>query len=397
MGIKKVLVSGNMFLKIRMRIDRAIAFFGRKIFYSFGKIDNKKIFIMTYDNNYICNPSYIADELVKRKLPIDIVWVGHGKATMDIIDGGRMSPDIRVVRRGSLEMFEEQASAKVWIDNALNCVWYGIPKKKNQVYINTWHGSMGIKKLSGNKFWLSRAKKCKKYTDYCVSNSKFEENVYHDTFWKNVPLLKYGHPRNDMLFDKNVIHALKAEVRNFFEISGDKKILLYAPTFRDNRIKNFDIDYTRLKEALEKKFGGDWVILVRLHHKNKAISRKIEYNEWLINASLYPDMQPLMTVADMGITDYSSWAYDFILTGNPLVLYVPDVEEYDQDRGFYFTIESTPFILAHDNDELEKGIEAFDNEVYQKKIREFLEDKGCYEDGNATKRVVDKIVEIMGL
>ena len=68
-------------------------------------------------------------------------------------------------------MYYEMSTAKVWLDNALNCVWdNGMKKKPGQVYINTWHGSMGIKRLSGDKHWLRRAKLCNDVTDYCIYN-----------------------------------------------------------------------------------------------------------------------------------------------------------------------------------------------------------------------------------
>lgn len=108
-------------------------------------------------------------------------------------------------------------------------------------------------------------------------------------------------------------------------------------------------------------------------------------------------MQELMVAADAGITDYSSWAYDFVLTHKPLFLYTPDLKDYNQARGFYYNLNSTPFPLSETNDDLVSNIRHFDDVVYQYDVDEFLKDKGCYETGKAAQLAVDKIQKILGL
>ena len=396
-GFKKAVVRGIFLLTVRKKIDAAIAKLGKKLFYSHNKIDENKVFIMTYDKQYTCNPRYITEEILRRNLPVDVVFA-TGKAWRDTFPEG-----VRTVIRGSFEMFEEQATAKIWIDNALNCVWYNIPKKKEQVYFNTWHGSMGIKRLGGNANWFKKAAKCNKQTDYCITNSKFEEDVFRQTFWKDTEFLKYGHARNDILFDTDMMPEIREKVMHFFDIPPHKKMVLYAPTFRDDGdLECYDLDYDKLHQYMEEKFGGDWVVLVRAHFKNRGkakqeVEEEEVFYEWMRDASIYPDMQELMTVVDAGITDYSSWAYDYVLTRRPMFIYAPDIEKYNTDRGFYFPLESTPFLIATTNEEMKEAIDSFDNEVYQKKVAEFLEDKGCYEEGNAAYRTVNKICEIVGL
>ena len=181
---KSALVQGIFFLTVRKNIDAFVGKVTRKLFYRKGKIAENKLFVMTFDNDYTCNARYIVDEILRQKLPIDIVWAGN-KAS---IEGNKFPYGVRTVRRASFEMYEEQATAKVWLDNALNCLWYDMPKKKDQVYINTWHGSMGIKKLQGDANWMSYAKKCDKMTDFMVANSTFEEEVYRTTFWPSTPI-----------------------------------------------------------------------------------------------------------------------------------------------------------------------------------------------------------------
>lgn len=397
--VKRYAIAGSLFLhigkfikslptRIRKKIDYSIGFCMRNLAYQWCKIQTNKIFVMTFDFRYSCNPKYIVEEILRQQLPVEIVWVVPKKGK---INRSAFPSSIRLVRRGSYTMYREMGTSKIWIDNALNCVWDGMPKKKKQVYINTWHGSLGIKKLSGNDIWLQRAKRCKKVTDYCISNSTFEENVYQSTFWNGVSYLRYGHARNDILFNETQRELLKEKVCTFFGLEQNIKLLLYAPTFRDNGSMSwFDIDFERVRTALEERFGGEWVILVRMHFKNKA-KRLKQYSDWLKNASTYPDIQELLAVIAAGITDYSSWAYDYILTGQPLFIYAPDISEYDQSRGFYYRLESTPFPIAKNNDELEEKILCYDETEYLEKTKDFLQEKGCMEDGHASEKIVGLI------
>lgn len=392
MHIKSILANGNLFTKIGKKIDYISGIFFRNIIYRFGKIQNNKLFVMTFDNNYTCNPSYIVDELLRRDADLDIVWVVNKKSRIE-----NFPESIRLVNRGSFAMFEEMATSKVWLDNALNCVWYYMPKKENQVYINTWHGSLGIKRISGNRSWLAKARQCKRKTTYCISNSSFEDMVYRDTFWPKTPIKEFGHARNDIFFDKKLIKKITSKVHSFFGLDDDVNILLYAPTFRDDGdITCFDIDFNKLHKAIEKKFGGKWAILLRMHYKNVDKANQIlEECPDVLDATQYPDMQELMVATAIGVTDYSSWAYDFVLTRRPLFIYASDREKYVDARGFYYSLESTPFPVAENNDTLMNAIESFDYNTYKDKAEEFLKGKGCIEDGNASKRCADLILESM--
>lgn len=393
---RRALVEGRLIDLVINKMNHLAAQLSRRLLYRFGKVQNNKVFIMTFEFQYTCNPRYIAEELLRRKLPVDIVWVIPNKAGVKT-EG--FPPEIRLVKRHTMEMYEEMATAKVWIDNALNCVWDGMPKKKSQVYFNTWHGSMGIKRLSGDPDWLKKAARCRRVTDYCISNSVFEEDVFRETFWPDSEYLRYGHARNDILFKTEEFPAIREKVAAYFGLTPGQKVLLYAPTFRDDLSTDcYGVDYIRLKQALERRFGGEWVILVRAHFKNRGKSKvDVPYGDHVKNASAYPDMQELLAVADAGITDYSSWAYDYVLTGRPMFLFATDVEQYDNDRGFYYPLSTTPFAVCRTNRELEQAVLTFEEEAYAAKCAAFLKDKGCAETGHAAERIVDKLQEIMGL
>ncbi len=356
-------------------------------------IQENKVFAITFDKRYNCNLKYIVEETLRQELPLDIVWVvpAGGKINRNDYPAG-----VRLIRYQSREMYYEMSTAKVWLDNALNCVWdNGMKKKPGQVYINTWHGSMGIKRLNGDKYWLSRAKLCNKATDYCISNCKFEEDVYSDTFWKDVPYLRYGHARNDILF-RTDLRSLRKQICARYKVDPRKKIMMYAPTFRDDGSTDWcDIDFERLCADLEKRFGGNWVIFIRKHFKNRSkdVTEDV-FGEFIVDVTDYLDMQELMAVADAGITDYSSWAYDYVLTRRPLFIYATDLDQYDQGRGFYYPLTETPFSISQNTDELSENILAFDDGAYQKRIDEFLAKKECVDDGHASERIVRLLKEI---
>ena len=324
---RKNCIEGFFFLRLRETLDNKLSNLGKRIRYRNNKIDDKKLFVMSYDNQFTCNPRYIVEELLARKAPIKIVWVINKNKKITT----PFPKQVTLVPRGTFEMFEEQGSAKVWLDNGLNCVWFDMPKKENQVYINTWHGSLGIKKLGGNDFWMSKAKRCNAVTDYLVTNSKFEEDVFKNSFWKDGKFLKYGHARNDLLLDAHKKAQLDENTRIALGLSKGTKI------------------------------------------------------------------QELLSIADIGITDYSSWAYDFLLTEKPLFILAKDIDMFNNLRGFYYHLDETPFPIAVTDSELIENIKDFNDADYRKKSLAFLEGKGCYEEGKAAKKIADKICEIMGV
>ncbi len=365
------------------------------------EVESHKIVFDNYmGKGYGCNSKYVTQELLKRSAGLDIVW------TVKNIEArrGEFPKGVRLVEYGSKEALKEYASAKVWIGN-YHLVAYlnkGLKKKPEQSYIQMWHGSFGIKRiendcglLTADKNWAYLAKENSEYTDYWISNSDYETQVYQDSFWNVRHILSYGHPRNDLFFSKNQ-EKIKQKVRDYFGIS-DKKIMLYVPTYRDNVMESdFYPDYPMLLESLEHRFGGDWVLLLRLHPRMADYaSRLIPQQENLIDATQYPDIQELLAVADSALTDYSSSIFDYVLTGRPAFLFAGDLEKYEQVRGLYYPLSETPFSIASNNDELRKNIESFDEPEYQKKAACFLKEKKSYEDGHASGRVADLIEKIV--
>ncbi len=378
-------------------------FFGvcyRKIYSLFLKIEKKKVVFVVYQGEYTCNAKYITEELLKRKKDdpeIDIVWLVNKKTLEERENTDIPLDEVRLVRDGSAEAIYELMTARIWVDNALKCLWKIIPKKKEQIYLNTWHGSLGIKRLDtyNPRYWRFVARLSRKRINYMITNSDFENNVFEESYWCGTPKIMLGHARNDMFFHEETMQGLKRKVCDYYAIDEDTKILLYAPTFRADRdIKPFNINYDQLYKALLEKYPGKWKLMLRYHFHNKNKNNFGRAN-YIINATGYPDIQELMAAADIGITDYSSWIYDFMLTKRPCFIYAADLKKYNEERGFYYRLETTPFMIAENTAQLCDNIRNFDNDVYNEKREVFLKEKGCMEDGNASERIVDMMMEYL--
>ena len=363
---------------------------------------NKIVFCNYMGCGYGCNPKYIAEEIINQNLPVEIVWL----TKKDFMDKDKFPSCIRLVDYSNIhKCLQELATAKIWIDNSrkFGYIKKGLFKKRGQIYINTWHGSLGIKRLdkdvdkyNNNVLWRKVAIKDSDMIDIMVSNSDFETDIYRNAMWFKNKIIEIGHPRNDIFFRNR--NELRSEICKKLDISEDKKIALYVPSFRDNlRIDCFDLDYKKLKEALEKKTGEEWIIITKFHPRNlfkiKYLNdRQAEYKK---DVSFYPDIQELLVISDIIISDYSSCMFDYLFTGRPCFIYAVDIEKYNNERGFYFKLDETPFPIAENNDELVNNIFNFSKEIYDRKCKEFLSARKVTENGNASKLLVEHIKGII--
>jgi len=430
--IEKALFEGRLlqvgFKFLRQRLDWLLGCLARYLYALFTKVDPKQIFFISFQGDFTCNPKYIANKLIEENVDCKMVFSArkHSIETPDSFPKG-----VQLVEQYSADYYKEIAKSKIIIVNSVEFLKKPTWIKRSQILIETWHGSLGIKRfdaaVNSGKAWVSAARRCGRRSDYIISNSTFEDMVYRTSFWPKTPILQYGHPRNDILFDEDpdlreaILTAIlpEAEADAAEETAEDtaagsaeelaealsksagepKKVhyLLYAPTFRDShKLSPYLNDFSQLRRALETRFGGEWKVLIRLHPTVRKMAKKYRQNKHAIDVTAYPDIQELMMIADAAITDYSSWIYDFILTKRPGFLYVPDLDHYADERGFYYPLSSTPFPLSMSVEELCQSILEFDEDAYRKKVDAFLADKGCVEDGHASERIVEKLKEILG-
>jgi len=358
-------------------------------------IKKNKIVISNYDGKgYGDNGKYIVEQIIEQNLNIDIVWL----LNKELIGKSSFPPQVRVVKNRSLRALYELATAKIWIDNCRKCFYP--PKRKDQIYIQTWHGGIALKKVEKdaesklNYTYINKAKNDSKIANLFISNSKFCSNLYRDAFWYNGDIIECGSPRNDIFF-KNDTHA-KEKVCKSFKLNEQINILLYAPTFRaDYGVNLYKMNFKKLINVVEDATKNEWCVLVRLHPNISDKADFMQYDSKVINATDYDDMYELLAAADILITDYSSTMFEFSLMYKPVLLYTPDIEEYKKDRDFYFNIFSLPFPVAETEEQLYKLIQNFDHKMYTQRLKSFFNELGIVEDGNAAKRVVELIMHNM--
>jgi len=356
----------------------------------------KIIFCNRHGNGYGDSPKYIAEEIIRQGLNYDMVWL----LKREYIEEKTFPTQIRVVEYGTLESLMEILTARIIINNDTGD-YFNTIKRKNQIFFQTWHGGIGIKKIclqtshhspNYTEILLSEAKKY----DYMISNSAFCTNLYREAFSFKGKILEFGTPRNDILFNTDMREKASKKVKTFYQINNDYKILIYAPTFRKNkRMDVYDLDYNKLRIILKEKFGGEWKVIVRFHPYISSYSRLIEYSEDIINASDYDDVCELISAGDILITDYSSLMFEFSFMKKPVFLYTPDWEEFRFEQGVHFEIEELPFETAKTNEELFLNIRKFDNKTYESELVVFLKKFGLYENGDASKKMVNFISQLI--
>lgn len=364
-------------------------------FFNIFPIKKNKIFIFSYyGNQYGDSPKYISEHLVNNypKEKFDIVWQFNDVDSHKDIEG------IRKVKSMTLRYFYELCTSKIIITNFRTTELF--KKRKNQYYIQTWHSSLRLKQIEKDaetslpKSYVKMAKIDSKKCDLLLSGCKYSTEIFKRAFWYEGEIFEKGTPRSDMLLKDN--NEISKKVKKLLGINEDRKLILYAPTFRKgDSLEVYNVDYQNVIEAVKKKYGGQWSFLVRLHPHLVSKSKEIIHGENVIDATKYDDIQELLVSSHILISDYSSLMFDFALTEKPCFLYVPDLEEYiKNDRKLYFNIKELPFINSLSNEELISSINCFDDKEYKCKLKDFYKKIVSFEDGKACDNLAKKIEEV---
>lgn len=366
-------------------------------------INPKKIVFDNYmGKSYGCNTKYVTEALKGRREDLELVWVVKEPE----LHQEEFPEGIRLVEYGSAAAMREYMTAKVWVCNYhLNAyINKGLFKKDGQTYIQMWHGSLGIKRLERDcqtlaamPGWMGLARQNSHMTDIWVSNSTYETEVYQRAFWDVENIVLLGHPRNDIFFREDMT-PIRKKVFQWLGLQAEDRFVLYVPTFRESGDFPEDrIHVRQLVGALSRRFFGEWRLGVRLHPRmEKDVSSVLVCDGVdVISADGYPDIQELLAAADVVITDYSSCIFDFMMTKKPGFIYAPDIDAYNDERGFYYRLEETPFPIAENMDMLLQNIADFDAEAYESDVCAFLQEKGCIDDGHAAERVCDLIESVL--
>ena len=321
------------------------------------------------------------------------------------------NPRTTVVKHNSKEYYRVTARAKYWFHNFRigDHVW----PRKDQVYVECWHGTP-LKRLGFDLAHFDNAVRsldslCEKYAmdtkkmKYLISPSPFATEKFTSAwalkeYGKEDVIVEKGYPRNDILFNYDEAYKQNVlEKLGLTDLQG-KKILLYAPTWRDNQYQD-GVGYTYELgvnfDHLQQELGEDFVILFRAHHMVASRFDFAKYAGFVYNASYYPDIADLYIVADMLATDYSSVFFDYANLKRPIVYYMYDLELYKDDiRGFYFGLEELPGPIVQTEDDFIAAIKDLSEHfVYDEKYQKFHEKFNPLDDGESSKRVLDVIVQ----
>lgn len=351
----------------------------------FIKTDEKIILINSFGGKKYDDSPRVIFEYMKTQRKYDnykIYWAFQNPEQFEIEGAEKIKSD-------TIKYFVIALKAKYWITNS--AIERGLKfKNKNTIYINTWHGTP-IKKMGKDapntafKFHASKF-------DVMYAQSQYDINIFSRAF--ELPENKFalvGLPRNDELF--NVSEEEINELRRKLGIPEDKKIILYAPTFREyKRDRNGcviapPINLHKWKEKLSKNY----IILFRAHYEvNKVLGLKDD--EFIRNVSTYNNLNELMKIADILISDYSSIMFDYSILKRPIYSYAYDYEEYKNKRGMYIDIRTElPNGICEKEDELIEKIINCDFEDEKNKVEKFSR-KYIQNDGNAAK-YIDELIK----
>lgn len=354
-------------------------------------IKRNRILFISYSGKSISgNPLYIYKGLLKHNNNFDYIWGARNHK----MNSSVINKNTKIIPFFSMKMIYYFATSRIIISN--DYLYDFFIKRNHQIMIQTWHGGGAYKKIgdSKKKSYIMHNKNIEKsfdMYDYFISSCKMFTNcIIQDGLNYNGNILKIGLPRNDLFFLKESnFNGLRLE----FNLHEDWLVVLYAPTFRSNNMVNvYDIDFRKIKTILEKKYSKKVVFLVRLHHKVKEKISYIQNLPYIIDVSYYPDVQKIIVVSDILITDYSSIMWDFSITHKPCFLYASDLDTYTKNPGFYIKNNDLPGIIVNNNNELLLAMEFFDGSKYAEKIKNHHNYMGSYEQGIATDYLIDLII-----
>lgn len=352
-----------------------------------------------FGKSYSDSPKYLYEYLQKtRGDKYRYIWVLNQKSPA-LAKSGKHTR----VKMNSLRYVYYASRCGYRIFNVRQPAWN--TKRPGVVFLETWHGTP-LKKLAFDMDDITSASQNHKTLfykhgrewNYLISANRFSTDVFERAFvFDRAKILEYGYPRNDILYAENR-DEIAAEVKKELGIPEGKRVILYAPTWRDNQF--YDRGKYKFTLALDlgrlqKEFGDDSVVLLRTHYYIADILDLTEYEGFVYNGSQYEDISRLYLASDICITDYSSVFFDFANLKRPILFYAYDFDEYaDEIRGMYMDMEKElPGPILRTNDAVVEALHNIDaiTETYKTRYEEFYERFCSVDDGHASERVIEKV------
>lgn len=390
------------------KVWKKILYIKRRLYYwwrSHGVTPDEKTVVFNSFNGktYGCSPKAVYEYMISHEEFSDwqFIWAFKNVKKHKFLEE---NPNTKVVKQTARVYERKLAKAKYWITN------YRVPDhvwpKQEQVYVQCWHGTP-LKRLGYDLETSENAidsiddirgkydMDAKKFT-YILSPSQFASEKFISA-WnlkKNKmedKVMEVGYPRNDLLLNYKPEDIQK--IKEYIGIPEGKKVVLYAPTWRDNQHEagvGFTYDLNVDFERLRRELGDEYVILFRVHYLVASHFSFDDFEGFIYNVSNYDDINHLYMIADLLITDYSSVFFDYGILKKPMLFYMYDLDDYkDSIRGFYFGIDKLPGRIITEEEDLPDAIrDSIHNFVYDDKYKEFNEIFSHMEDGQASARFV---------
>lgn len=347
------------------------------------------------------NPKYIYEYMMENGFDkkYKLVWI------LNNIEEELVGPGTKIRRRG-LKYYYYMATAKYWVFNTRQAD--EIVKRKGNTYLQTWHGTplkrlaldMDNVNMAGQnniEDYKEKFYKNSRRWDYLLAQNNYSRDIFKAAFAFEKPILDYGYPANDILYNKNNKEDID-KIKKKFNLPLDKKIILYAPTWRDNNFMkkgHYKMQMQLELDKLTKELGDEYIVLLRMHYLIMNSINIEDYKGLVYNFSQGYDIQELYLVSDILITDYSSVMFDYANLKRPILFFAYDIEDYrDSLRGFYFNFEEeAPGPIVKTTEEVIHVIENIDvvNREFKDKADKFY-NKFCHIDrGNSAEKVVKEI------
>jgi len=350
--------------------------------------------------NYTGNPRYIYEYIVNNGLEDEF------KCIWSFVNVGTEIPGNGIkVKRLRFKFLYYSLRCQFWVFDSRH--HYFLRKNKKTSYIQTWHGTplkklaldMETVNMSGNTNIEEYKKNFRENTkswDYLISQNSYSSEIFERAFDFKGEMLEIGYPRNDILVNGNNKENIDS-IKDKLNIPKDKKIILYAPTWRDNEYFESgaykfasEMDFKAMYNAL----ADDYLMIVKFHYLVKDNIDWESYGDFIIKCDQKWDIQELYLVSDILITDYSSVMFDYALLERPMLFFTYDLEFYKNNlRDFYFNMEEVPGPLVKTTKGLIEEIKEIEKGNYESKYKEkydaFIKKFNEFDDGNACKSIIE--------
>lgn len=385
------------------RVRRACRQARARALYRYVPIRQQVLYESYYGASATDSPRAIFDQLIDdpQYRRLRHVWVLNGtQAAPQFVEQYRNHRRVSFVSHGSRVYARELVRSRWLITNATFAASF--VKRPGQVYVNTWHGTplktMGFDMPNGA---LEAGNTVRNFllADYLVSaNSHMTDVMYRDAYRLDGifggEILEVGYPRVDVsvALAQDPVQTRSALGSYGVALPEDRTIVLYAPTWKGksyHRPANDAEDMADVVMQLQRKLGDSYFVIVKPHQRVASHSNQLAE----LTGRLIPPNVPAnvaLAGADVLVSDYSSIFFDFLSLDRPVVFYVPDADEYDDDRGRYLSDDELPGPSCATIDDLAQAITS-PSPTYQARRLTAKERFAPWEDGRATQRVIDKV------